>query len=187
MSQKIFQFWGGRDGNVSFLCWCVVEWPYLKTLGTVPGAGRGPSIVPYVALLSQKLGGSARETENMRAHPSLPLLHCMLLRETMAEAGRLLVLLGDIAASVRDIAPFLRLLVSSSSYTCCQSVQVYHQHLCPRMSLDPVDHILDPGDHLAWAFPGWRSQRAFILSLATFECWRAWWWMSRSGSTRLAT
>lgn len=32
-------------------------------------------------------------------------------------------------------------------------------HLRPRMSLDPADHIIDPGDHTVQAFPGWLQLR----------------------------
>jgi hypothetical protein len=42
---------------------------YLKILGTVPGAGRWLSIVPYLALLSQKLGEIAQKTENACTPP----------------------------------------------------------------------------------------------------------------------
>jgi hypothetical protein len=36
----------------------------------------------------------------------------------------------------------------------CQSVQAHNHHHRPRISLDLVDHVADPGDHLVRAFPG---------------------------------
>jgi hypothetical protein len=50
-------------------------------------------------------------------------------------------------------APFLSALVPSSSLVGCQPVQVYYQHPLSRVLLDPVDHIIHPGEYLIWAFP----------------------------------
>jgi hypothetical protein len=35
----------------------------------------------------------------------------------------------------------------------CEPVQVYYHHLKPGIPLDPVYHIIYPGDYLVWAFP----------------------------------
>jgi hypothetical protein len=53
----------------------------------------------------------------------------------------------------------VELFILSSPWIWCLSVQVYHHHLCPGMSLDPVDHVFYLRDHLVWAFPGWLELR----------------------------
>jgi hypothetical protein len=65
---------------------------------------------------------------------------------------------------ISDIAPSSRLLVSSRPWVWRQSVKVYH-HLCPRTSLDPVDCIVDPRDHLVW----WTFRRRLELR-RLFSC-----------------
>jgi hypothetical protein len=57
-------------------------------------------------------------------------------------------------------APPLGPLILSSSVTRCELVQVYHHHPCTRVLLDPVYHIIYPGDYpvlaLSWGLElGW--------------------------------
>jgi hypothetical protein len=72
-------------------------------------------------------------------------------------------------------APSLRPLVPSASLTRCEPVQVYYHHPRPRIRLDPVYHIIYPGDYLvralSWGleigrFPlraGWAIESHFFV------------------------
>jgi hypothetical protein len=56
---------------------------------------------------------------------------------------------------VGHIAPSLRLLVPSSPQVRHQSAHMSHYHLCSKVALDPVDHVVDPsGDLLTFLWSG---------------------------------
>jgi hypothetical protein len=70
-----------------------------------------------------------------------------------------------------------RLLVPSLSLTRCELVQTHHQHLCSRVPLDPIHHVIYLGDYLVWALPrglefgrlllhaGWPKEPHFVALL----------------------
>jgi hypothetical protein len=58
------------------------------------------------------------------------------------------------------------LLVPSSPKIQSQSVQVCHHYLCPGMTLDLADCIIDPGDHLLKALGDGCSMARYLLSEA---------------------
>jgi hypothetical protein len=90
--------------------------------------------------------------ECLGASKDLHMLHADVMGRGTGQAC-------TVTLQVCNTAPSLRLLILNCPLIRRQSVQVYYHHLHPWMSLDLADHIIDLGDHLAWAFPGWLELR----------------------------